>query len=268
MKFKPFTKTFNFQDEVLAGDFPEYLMIPVARWVGKYLEDRDWLRNEYLDADFVDNLRLHLRSNFPQDWREFLSEVFGDTDLTINFLALLVQNCHDPNFAYELESILKVGGSAYKVETTATKIDQYRTSYDYEFIHRIPQVVQDSASKALTTNQTLKEAWSSCYRHNPDYAEAVRKCCDLLEHLLRDTYEPKNKKPQLGMLLKNLRTKPSKLSFKGDTLLGNKDTLLLLVEQATTVRGGHTAGTGRSPTADEAEFILHSTILIWNMHQR
>jgi len=267
MKFKPFTKTFDFHEESLIDSFPVYLAVPVAHWVEKYLEERDWLRNEYLSTEFVDNLRIHLRSSFSEEWREFIVAVLEDEELTANLLALLIQNCLNPGLAEELENILKIGGSTYKVEITATKLDQHHTSYSYEFVHRVPQVVQDTASDALASNQILKEAWNACYRHNPDYSEVVRKCCDLLEHLLRDTYEPKNKTPQLGMLLKGLQAKPSKLSFKGDTLLSNKDTLINLVQKATTVRGGHTAGTGRSATADEAEFILHSTILIWNMHQ-
>lgn len=268
MKFKPFTKTFDFHESSLIDDFPEYLAIPVAHWVEKYLHEREWMHRGQLDSDFVDNLRIHLRSSFSQDWREFILAVLDDSELTANLLALLIQNCSNPSLAEELENILKIGGSAYKVEITVTKLNQYHTSYDYEFVHRVPQIVQDTANNALTSNKILRDAWDACYQHKPDYSEVVRKCCDLLEHLLRDTYEPKNKTPQLGMLLKNLQATPSKLSFRGDTLLDNKATLITLVEKATTVRGGHTAGTGRLPTGDEAEFILHSTILIWNMHQK
>ena len=268
MKFKPFTKTFDFHSTSLIDDFPGYLAIPVAHWVEKYLMERDWLRRGELSPEFVDNLRVHLRINLSQDWREFIMSVLEDGELTANLLALLIQNCINPNLAEDLEDILKIGGSSYRVEITATKIDQHRTSYHYEFVHRVPKVVQDAASNALSSNKLLQQAWTACYQHKPNYPETVRKCCDLLEHLLRDTYEPKNKRPQLGLLLKNLQAKPSKLAYKGDTLLSNKETLINLVEKATTVRDGHTAGDGRAPTADEAEFILHSTILIWNMHQR
>lgn len=268
MKFKPFTKSFDFHESSLLDDFPEYLMVPVAHWIEKYLDERGWLYRGSIDSDFADNLRVHLRRNFPEGWREFIMEVLEDSETTTNLLALLIQNCNALDMAQELENILKIGGSAYKVEITVTKVNEHTRSYDYEFVHRVHQIVQDTAVKALSSNKMLRKAWNSCYRHNPDYPDTVRQCCDLLEHLLRDTYEPKNRTPQLGMLLKNLQAKPSKLSFKGDDLLANKETLINLVEKATTIRGGHTAGTGRSPTADEAEFILHATILIWNMHQR
>lgn len=268
MKFKPFTKKFDFQESILIENFPEYLAIPVARWIEKYLREREWIRyGGHVDPEFVDNLRLYLRVSLPQGWNDFINMVFSDHELTANTLSLLIQNCVNPSLAMELEDILKIGGSTYKVEVITTKIDQYRTSYKYDFVHRVSVIVQNTAKTALASNELLGQAWAACYQHKPDYPEVVRKCCDLLEHLLRDTYEPKNTTPQLGMLLKNLQAKPSKLSFKGDTLLSSKDILINLVSQATTVRGGHTAGSGRAPTVDEAEFILHSTILIWNMHQ-
>jgi hypothetical protein len=72
----------------------------------------------------------------------------------------------------------------------------------------------------------------------------------------------------LGRLIGNLRASDNKLNFKGDTVIKNKDNLLDLIDNVASFRGMHTAGKGKKPNKDEAEYILHTTIYIWNLHQQ
>ena len=44
--------------------------------------------------------------------------------------------------------------------------------------------------------------------------------------------------------------------------------ILLLLDNIPQFRGIHTAGTGKVPNKEEAEFVLHTTIYIWNIHQK
>jgi hypothetical protein len=274
MRFKPFSEKYDFSKSELTEQYPSYLRRPIAQWIHDLVSDNElgYVVSSFnsniasLKPGFVNNLNTLLRESLPADFGNFTETIFGDDELTSNFLALLLQNICKGADAVQLESILSNGGSAFAVE----KVDKSAGSYDagaYDLVKRVPEVVAAQAAQALTSNDLLKEAWNAYYSRNPDYDKTVNKCCDALEHVLRDKYEPNNRKPQLGMLLKNLQATPSKLSFKGDTLLSDKAELIDLISSATQVRGSHTAGTGRTPTSEEAEFILHCTILIWNMHQ-
>jgi len=44
--------------------------------------------------------------------------------------------------------------------------------------------------------------------------------------------------------------------------------LTSLLKEASNNRGQHTKGKGRIPTKNEAEFVLNTTILVWNLHQK
>lgn len=275
MKFKPFSKKYDFSNEKLADNYPVHFYKPIAAWFYEIVKRNGMGYNRHttlnsaitnLSDSFINRLNVLFRQTFPSDIDSFLAKIFQDSDLTSNFLALILQNFAKGGDAARLETILADGGSAYSVTKTNTSASEYEEGV-YDLVKRVPDVIKEQSAAALGSDKLIKQAWDACYSRNPDYEKTVIKSCDALEHLLRDNYEPKNQKPQLGMLLKNLKASQKKLSFKGDTLLTNKFDLLELVGSATTVRGSHSAGTGRKPTPEEAEFILHSTILIWNMHQ-
>jgi hypothetical protein len=274
MRFKPFSEKYDFSNSELSEQYPPYLRRPIAQWFRDLVSDNElgYVASSFsskivsLKPEFTNRLNTVFREIFPSNFDNFIEKIFSNSELTSNFLALLLQNICKSEDAVRLEMILADGGSAFAVE----KIEKSASTYDagaYDLVKRVPEIVANQASKALASNDLLKEAWNACYSRNPDHDKTVNKCCDALEHILRDKYEPNNTRPQLGMLLRNLQTASNKLSFKGDTLLSSKADLINLVSSATQIRGSHTAGTGRKPTPEEAEFILHSTILIWNMHQ-
>lgn len=274
MKFQPFSSKYDFAKADLSEKYPSYLLRPISQWIHDLVEANDlgYAGGAFsstiatLKPAFTNQLNAILRDDFPMGIKPFLEKIHQDPELTSNFLALMLQNYADGRDAIKLETILAEGGSAFAVR----KVDKDASIYDrgvYNLVKRVPEVVSVAASSALSSSAIIASAWSACYSRNPDYEKTVNKCCDALEHLLRDAYEPKNVRPQLGLLLKNLQSKPEKLEFKGDTILENKADLLNLIRKATTVRGSHTAGTGRPPTQYEAEFILHATILIWQLHQ-
>jgi len=276
MKFKPFSKKYDFCDEKLTESYLPHLHQPLADWFYAIVTRNSMGYNRYtnlnntitnLDNSFINRLNVLFRQTFPSDVDNFMAKILHDSDLTSNFLALMLQNYAKGQDAARLETILADGGSAFAVTKTDTSANEYQEGV-YDLVKRVPDVIKAQSATALGADKLIKQAWDACYSRNPDYEKTVTKSCDALEHLLRDNYEPKNLKPQLGMLLKNLQNSQKKLKFKGDTLLSDKFDLLELISSATTVRGSHSAGTGRKPTPEEAEFILHCTILIWNMHQR
>ena len=272
MKFKPFSSTYDFSKTELSEIYPNHFHTPIAKWIYDIFDDNHLghSRGYYssisvIKTPVLGNFNVIFRKSFPEDITEFINNILSDSELTSNFLALMLQNYAAGKEAVALEIILSNGGSAYKVVQT----DKAAGSYDkgvYDLERRVPELIVNQAKPALNVSEQLQVAWKAFYSLNPDYEKTVNQCCDALEHLLRDTYEPRNVTPQLGMLLKNLQSKPDKMNFKGDTLFSDKSDILKLISESTKIRGTHTAGTGRKPTSKEAEFILHSTILIFNMH--
>jgi len=276
IKFKPFGKKYDFKDSVLVKDYPVYMLSFLNDWLWEILNkynvsavSSDYLTNntKYIKPDFINILRIKFREIFPQEWNDFVTFVFKDQDRTSNILAFCLQNYVDSEDAGKLEYILSQGGSAYEVSL----IDKNAGEYDvgvYDLIERVSEIIKDQSQKALNSNELLQKAWQFCYSRNPDYEKTVINCQNFLEEFLRNKYEPSNLKPQLGKLIGNLKSASKKLKFKGETVLNNKQDVLLLLDNIPQFRGIHTAGTGKVPNKEEAEFVLHTTIYIWNIHQK
>jgi hypothetical protein len=100
------------------------------------------------------------------------------------------------------------------------------------------------------------------------YEKVVSRSCDFLEKFLGTKYFPQDPKPQLKKFVHAFEADPSKLSYKGDSLVKPKSGITSLLREASDIRGQHTQGKGRKPTRQEAEFVLHTTIYVWNLHQK
>jgi hypothetical protein len=130
----------------------------------------------------------------------------------------------------------------------------------------VPELVHEQAKNALDENSLLLDAWLSCYGRDPDYEKTVSRCCDALERFFKDKYWPKDPKPQLGKFVAQFSQTPDILNYKGMSLIDPKNLVTDLLKDFPNIRGQHTAGKGRKPTPDEAEFVLHTTIYLWNLH--
>ena len=109
------------------------------------------------------------------------------------------------------------------------------------------------------------EAWQLAYSRKPDDERVVTKCCNFLEGYLGKKYFPKDPKPQLKKFVHAFQNKPSMLKYLGDTIVNPKNALTDLLVNVSDIRGQHTEGNGRTPTHEEAIFVLHATIFIWNI---
>lgn len=270
MRFKPVTSKYVFDGIELTREFPAHLRIPVATWIQSVLRNASiWSGASYraIDDDFLNNLDLLLREStpFPRDHREFLGFVMADHDRIINVVALCLQNYANPPEARQMEHILSTGGSAYAVMMDAGELHIYDRGIA-DIVERVPEIVREGSKDVLDTNALIREAWHSCYSRNPDYAKTVSKCVDALEGLFKTKYFPKDSKPTLGKFLNDFSANPKSLSFQGDSLLNPKSLLTELAQQFTPIRGHHTSGTGRAPTKEEAVFVLHYSIFVFQLH--
>lgn len=276
MKFKPFGDKYNFKEDVLIKTFPEYLRSPIENWLWKVLgsvnlvETSDYYLSSgkrYIKQTFIHRLQIYFREVFPHYWSEAIPYIFEDPNRTANFLALCLQNFADGNDAGELEYILSQGGSAYEVTKTQKDVNDYARGA-YDLLERVSSILKEQSAKALSESDILQEAWRYCYSRNPDYEKVVSRSCDFLENFFGKLYFPKDPKPQLIKFIHAFEQNATMLSYKGDSITKVKSNLTSLLGEATNIRGQHTKGKGRKPTKEEAEFILHTTIYIWNLHQR
>lgn len=277
MKFNPFGKKYDFSQETLMKSFPEYFVDPIDTWLWNVLHSANIAEisngyystgdRRYLTTDFINRTQIFLREVIPQHWNDFIKYIFNDADRTANILALCLQNFADADDAVRLEVILSQGGSGYEVTKTNKEASEYAKGV-YDLIDRVSPVVRNQASKALNDNEILRDAWVYCYSRNPDYEKVVSRSCDFLESYLGKIYFPKDGKPQLKKFVHAFEQTPGILNYKGDTVVDPKSTVTSLLKEASNIRGQHTNGKGRVPTKQEAEFVLHTTIYIWNLHQK
>lgn len=252
--------------------YPNYMRQSLADWMFHTLEydalDRDTLYDRaWLKKSFNHFLNIQLREVFPNEWDSFLSFVSAEAERTSNVSAVCLQNFANNENATELECILSEGGSAFKVTKTNLSSSEYdKGVYDLEY--RVSKSLQKTANQILSNEDLMRQAWHHCYQRKPDYEKTVVDCQNFLEKFLRDKYEPKNLKPQLGKLIGDLKSSPNKLNFKGKKAMANSTIVLELIDKIPSLRGMHTAGTGRKPTKEEAEFVLYTTIYLWNLHQK
>jgi hypothetical protein len=272
MKFKPVTSKYVFDGEVLIKYYPEHLHIPVATWIKSVLLDakkwkieREIYYNEYLENDFLNDLDIHFREQFPRKHEQFLPFVFQDDERTTNILALCLQNFARPSHARKLERILSTAGSGYAVMFTGDHKNEYNTGIA-DLVERVPDVVVEASEDAFNIEPLVKVAWQSCYSRNPDYSKTVIKCVDALEGVIKKTYFPKDTKPTLGRYINDLAAAPEKLIYHGNSIVDPKNSLTDLAKKFIEIRGNHTSGTGREPTKEEAVFVLHYTVFFLSVH--
>lgn len=271
MRFDPITSKYKF-DSTLIRHYPDYLQGPLVGWMERVLiisgmgSSDPWGGLEHITKKFSDDLDVTLRCKFPRSTGAFFNFILDDSDLTSNFLGLLLQNYALPEEARELEDLLARSGSAYSVVATS----QVTSAFDkgkYNLVERVPGVVLDASGRALDSEPLLRDAWHACYSRNPNYAEVVSKSVDVLEGVFRDKYFPNDTKPSLTRFVKDFRSNPGKLIYHGNSLIDPKNLLTDLSEVFISVRGQHTSGTGRLPTKEEAIFVLHYAIFVWNLHK-
>lgn len=271
MKFKPLTQKYDFSSEVLTKDFPDFMAKPVKDWLlalfrVNYLARLVYGNTYYLDSDFHSELQITFRRSFSEEWDAFIFEIFQDSELTANLLALCLQNYVQESQSQSLEKILSSSGSGYMVVKVDTSKDKYEKG-NFDLHERVDDIVIQQSTAALENNDLLTAAWQYCYSRNPDYEKTVSKCSDFLEGYLGKKYFPKDPKPQLKKFVHAFQKSPQMLSFKGDTIVDPKNMITDLLVKVSDIRGQHTQGAGRVPTKEEAEFVLHTTIYVWNLHQ-
>lgn len=259
--------------KTLTKNFPAYLFGQLEKWFTQALRQEGYLvikQDEYynnvlrLNDDFHDALCTIFKASCPEDWDKFIDFIKPDTEKTKQFIVFVISiiNYQTNETINKLESILRRNGSAYKV-VYSPKQQKFTLEY------RVPSIVEKQSKEALSNNDLLNQAWVKCYNSkNQNYDGVVKDCCSFLETFLGELYFPNDPSPQITKFINDFEANPDKLKYKGDSIVDPKSTITSLLKNIANIRGDHTGdrGNGRYPTPEEAEFILHTTIYIWNLH--
>lgn len=270
-RFEPFDKEFNFDKSILTEDFPNYMLPSVLSWIKTTLIGHQLFyparSHDVSDNKLVLPLNRALRKTIRTHWLSFLADIQSDVPTFRNVLTYLLQNVANAEDGRKLETILSDTSSAYCVDFKEEEVREgafIGKATRMKLVYRVPPVVKEQALDVMRTDQLLAEAWESHYGINPDDEKTVTRCTDALAGLLRDTYFPDEKRPQLGTLLGKMRKDLRKYPLPASSLYDG-DKLLELMKDFSKIRGNHKSGTGRAPTHEEASFVLQFTIMLFQL---
>lgn len=273
MTFNPLSKRYVF-DDTLSMDIDDHIKEPIANWIHAvlkdmqiYVDDSAWgpaHSPAHITTGFKEALQVHLREVFPQRWGNFIEFVMNDKDRTLTILQWCLANYARKPDANRLEWILSNAGSGYAVKKTQPDASEYDRGV-YDLVERVPEIVKKVSESALDANSELMKAWVACYGVKPNYNEVVGAAQNVLETMLRDKYLPKDAKAQLGKLIGDIKS-GKKLTFVGSEILDDPNVMLGLIDKVPGYRGLHKAGTGQDASKQIAEYVLHTTIYLWNLH--
>lgn len=269
--FEPFDETFRFDERVLAENFPNYMLPSVLSWIFNLMVAHKLyspIHSSKIDATkLIQPLNRIMRTAFRSEYVDFMADIQIDLVTFRNVLSYLLQRVSDTNEGKTLENILYETSSAYAVEFKEVNLKNGAIGWKatkMKLVYRVPPIVKKQALEVMSTDQLLMEAWDSHYGIDFDDEKTVTRCTDALSGLLRDRYYPDEKKPQLGKLLKQLIENKDKIILPADTLY-NKESLLKMMVKFSEKRNNHQKGTGTKPSHEEAGFVLHFTIMLYQL---
>lgn len=277
--FMPFDTEYEVDKSVLTEELPGYLTRSLRQWTSDVLINNKKISKNrngiyVLDATaFLNPLQETFRRNFDEHPDMFLTKMFSDVKLFRNLMSYILQHTANLLEARDLEAILERSGSAYAVEFEKEPVPKQAimslNSPGYrivrtKLVYRVAPIVKMQAEDVLRDSELLSEAWSYYYGVKPDDEKTVVRCVDALAGMIRDAYFPNENRPQLGTLLGKMRQKPNDYDLPASDLY-DTDKFLEIMKDFSKIRGNHKSGTGRAPTHEEAAFVLHYTIMMFQL---
>ena len=303
MTYKPITE--NFQErysQELESGFPRHFHEPITHWLYEYTNplskkvdfhaEKYWIEFphppnirdieaekywiEFLRSPNIRDIEIVLRSTLSMTPENF----FSKPDLVIETLNVVLQASDGWYYdkaikekrVWSLESILYKGGHEYQVGHIGTE--------QLGLEKRVPDELTIAAEETLNGSKLFREAWHSLYKKDPDPNTTVIKCVDALETKMKKYY-PKDSRPLLGKIAEQLLRgdKSGSVNYRSIDYIGknvdrdielstNRELLKELIKICIRFpyhRGEHTGGLGVSATKEDAKFILHTSILLYNI---
>ncbi|MEI9913938.1 MAG: hypothetical protein WDN66_02960 [Candidatus Saccharibacteria bacterium] len=265
MDFQPFSQSYVFDPNVLIEDFPEYLLPHIINWVRAVMRTSDIGQSNNISSSFKREIEFRIRRTVPSQVVSFIASWVSSVEGTCDLLTLMLQNYASEAQVVQLKELLRVNSSAYTAEPTGST-GHIEGLGGYRLVRRVPEAVRQQAEPALSANDLMLNAWNECYKMPPDYTEAVRLANDFMEGLLRDKFWSGRTRPYtVGQVVAKFTQDDSGLHFKAESFLTDKTKVIGLLQGVANIRGEHTTGEGRNPTADEAEFVVQTSIYLYTL---
>jgi hypothetical protein len=261
MEFTPFSQGYNYDPNVLIEDFPDYLLPHVKDWIIAVMSTAGIQAGNHLDHEFKKELEFLIRQVLPTQTVSFIAWWESQPQGICNLLTLMLQNYANQQQVVTLVELLRKNSSAYTAEPIAQKDEKELGGYI--LVKRVPDTVRQQVEVAARSDDLIRKAWIECYKMHPNYTEAVRLANDFIEGILRDKFWSERKIPYtVGQAINKIQANDSNFHFKGEKFVADKSKVISLLQGIANIRGIHTKGQGREPTADEAEFIVQTCIYL------
>lgn len=231
-----------------------------------------WLRNRFgwnsqkgmnniLMSEIASGLRIPVvRTHMPGGISD---QIFGaletDGDLYLDCLDLTL-HLGRGQVASNLDSILRTGGSAWRVNDTKTGL-----------VRRADEATTDEYQRALSpgdaASSELREAWAAVYGRNPNPSDAWDHAIKAAEEVTIPLVIPKVPKANLGGVAGELKANPTLWTFdlpaNGDR--NNGELLEGLIRHIWPNPDRHGGASKRQPTQSEAEAAVQVAVTIVNL---
>lgn len=237
-------------------DLPDHLFWPVWSWLGPRLQQSGPTLLTVIGLHFrvtlssaeqvrADEAVAVLRERCRED-RGFL------LDLVEFVLRAVCEPQRDRAGAAKLETILKVGHSAYTVKSDLTGLEM---RLDPEVKAQVQSVVDSADGSA---GEHLATAWNEAYGRLGDPAKSYSESIKAVEAALAATVSPQNARQTLGTMRHDLTVKPEKWVFD----LGGTDGVATVIGLISALWDGQTSRHGgvrrtRVESVEEARAAVH-----------
>lgn len=248
----------NATEEALFEGVPAHLMRPLADWL---------LASVPTDALKVIAVRLHLpiETQHSAAVQRSLVAHLDDETVFLDVLDLSLRIVKTPDARRQLNSLLSLGGSAWKVDEAGTGLER-----------RVDPTAAASQQEAVTAGTAaggsagthLATAWSETYGLHPDATKAYSESIKAVEAAAAPVVTPNDLKATLGKMIGELRANPAKYEVEiGGAHAGDVGPVLALMSMlwdGQTDRHGGVAVTVPI-TAGQAAMAVHAaaTLVQW-----
>lgn len=242
---------------------PTHLEGPLIHWLqGAFgYRDRRGMR-ESLMYKVVMSARLPLTYDQTRYYlQDNIIKVCRNDNAT--FLDVLDSVLHLQGGGQELDKILSLGGSAWRVANDGDGL-----------VRRIEERAQEALDELVSaedaTAAELREAWKAAFGLHPNPSDAWDHAIKAVESVLIPVVVPNQAKPQLGHVVGQLRNQPDQWLFvlPGPDQMHSVTPLLALLDIVWPNPDRHAGSAGGAPLAAEAECVVHAAVTIVQWSRR
>ncbi|MDA5284624.1 hypothetical protein [Streptomyces sp. Isolate_45] len=239
------------EEETLYEGVPNHLVNPLRTWLKSVFSTGHGARREEIAQDVAVRLRITVPANqYATVW---LAGFHEEDLLNVIDEVLLVRSLTrfmGPSAATELEVLLALGGSAYRVNQAGDGLETRVASEVRAAVDQAIAVAEQEASSGSAAEH-LSTAWKAAYGRNPDPGRAYSESIKAVECAAHSVIQTNHGRATMGTMLGELDGARSKFALAIPTPPG-KDPVAPIEAMMRTLWDGQTSRHGKqTPTNHE-----------------